>query len=131
MTGFQIVREEAAHLAKGMMPLAVVAGAVLALCGQASWRMVISLAFGTCYAWVLFVLMGRNVARSVTLPPGQAEACMRKGYALRYALTGVVILVVLKLPFFHPLAAILPLFFPKLVLLFGSAFQRKGGKTSG
>lgn len=131
MTGFEIVREEAVHLAKGMIPLAFLTGGVLVLCGHASWRMVISLAFGTCYAWALFVLMGRNVARSVILPPGQAEACMRKGYALRYALTGAVILAVLKLPFFHPLAAILPLFFPKLVLLFGSAFQRKGGKTSG
>lgn len=131
MKDYEIVREEAARLKRGMVLLAVLTGIVLALCGQASWRVAISVALGTCYAWALFVLMGRNVVRSVALPPGQAEACMRKGYMLRYVLTGAVILAVLKLPFFHPLAAILPLFFPKLVLLFGGKFQKKGGKTSG
>lgn len=128
MTGKEIVREEAGRLARGMLALMLVSGGVLVLCGQGSVRMAVSLLIGTAFALALFVMMASNAARSVIFSPAQAGGFMRRGYALRYLLVGVYVVCAVKLPYFHPLAAILPLFFPKVILLTHSIFPKKGGK---
>lgn len=128
MISNEIVKEELQKLARGILPMMLLTGGILVLCGQASVRMLWSLLLGSAYALTLFALMGSNVARSVLLPPGKAEASLQRGYVFRYCLTGAFIIFMLKHPLFHPWAAILPLFFPKLVLLAGSIFQKKGGK---
>lgn len=127
MTGNEIVREEAGRLARGMLALMLISGGLLTLCGQGSVRMAVSLVVGTAFTLALFVLMASNVARSVGLLPERAEAYVRRGYAVRYLLAGAFVVFVIKTPYFQPLAAILPFFFPKAVLLTRSIFQRKGG----
>jgi hypothetical protein len=80
-----------------------------------------------CYTLVWFQMVGRNAVKATLFPPAQGTRIARRGYVLRYFLTGAFAVLAIKVPFIQPLAALLPLFFPKLILLCSSVFQRKGG----
>ena len=75
-------------------------------------------------------MIGRSAAKAVLFPPAQGTRIVRRGYFFRYLLTGAAVFAAIKAPFLQPLAAILPLFFPKAVLLWQQArpSARKGGE---
>ncbi|MDO4269995.1 MAG: ATP synthase subunit I [Eubacteriales bacterium] len=127
MTGMEIVREEARRMLRGMVPLTLIAFGAFVLFGCAPLRAAVSLLLGACYSLLLFRMIGRSAVKAVLFPPEQGTRIVRRGYVFRYALTGVMIVLAIKAPFIHPLAAVLPLFFPKFILLWSSVFQRKGG----
>lgn len=127
MTTEQIVREEAKNLAKGMLPLFFLTLIGLLVCGQRSVGTMVSLVGGTAYSFGLFLMIGANAAKAVLYPAEQAVVIVRKGYALRYCITGALLVMVFNCPFFNPVAAVLPLFYPKIVLLANSIFPKKGG----
>lgn len=122
-----IVREESTRMLRGMIPLTLIAFGAFVLCGSDPLRAGISLLAGSCYALLLFHMIGRSAAKAVLFPPAQGIRIVRRGYLLRYVLTGVLVFAAIKVPFLHTLAAILPLFFPRLVLLWQNVVQRKGG----
>lgn len=124
----QVVRQEAVRLARGLIALMLVVGGLLVLAGQGSVQMVASLLAGTLFAWVLFVVMACNVAKSIMQPPARAAGYIRRGYAFRYIVTGIYVFFAMTLPVAHTFAAVLPLFFPKILLLTHSIFSKKGGK---
>ena len=105
-TGMQIVREETRRMLRGMAPLTLIAFGVFVLAGCDPVQAGVSL--------LLF-------------PPAQGIRIVRRGYFFRYVLTGVMVFAAIKTPFIQPLAAILPLFFPKVILLWSAAVQKKGG----
>ena len=127
MTGMQIAREETRRMARGIAPLTLIAFGVFVLAGCDPLRAGVSLLFGAAYAILLFGMIGRSAAKAVLFPEAQATRIVRRGYLLRYVLTGVMVFAAIKAPFIHPLAAVLPLFFPKIVLLWYNVVQRKGG----
>ena len=130
MKGYEIVREETARLARGMAPLTLIAFGILLLAGFEPLRTGLSLLAGTAYSLLLFAMIGRSAARAVLFPPAQGTRIVRRGYFFRYLLTGAAVFAAIKAPFLQPLAAILPLFFPKAVLLWQQArpSARKGGE---
>ena len=135
LKGYEIVREETARLARGMAPLALIAFGILLLAGFEPLRTGVSLLAGTAYSILLFAMIGRSAARAVLFPPAQGTRIVRRGYFFRYLLTGAAVFAAIRLPQLPPLAAILPLFFPKLifpkaVLLWQQArpSARKGGE---
>ena len=127
MTGKQIVREESARMLRGIVPLTLIAFGIFVLAGCEAWRAGVSLLLGACYSLLLFRMIGNNVAKAALFPPEQATRIVRRGYFFRYVLTGLAVFAAIKAPFIHPLAAVLPLFFPKIVLLWHNVVQRKGG----
>lgn len=127
MTAKEIIRQEAVRLAKGVLALSVAAFGVFLLLGYGSLRTAWSLAAGAAFSLVLFLLIGRSAARAVLFPPEQGTRIVRKGYVLRYLLAGLYVILALKAPFLQPAAAIVPLFFPRIVLLLGSISPKKGG----
>lgn len=127
MTGKQIAREEWARMARGMAPLALIAFGIFVLAGCDVGRAGVSLALGTAYALLLFRMIAGNVAKATLFPPERATRIVQRGYFFRYVLTGLAVFAALKAPFLHPIATVLPLFFPKAVLLWCNVVQRKGG----
>ena len=127
LKGYEIVREETGRMARGMAPLALIAFGVLVLAGFDPVRVGVSLLLGTAYSVFLFAMIGRSAAKAVLFPPAQGTRIVRRGYFFRYLLTGAAVFAA---PFLQPLAAILPLFFPKAVLLWQQArpSARKGGE---
>lgn len=127
MTGMEIVREETQRMLRGFVPLTLVAFGVFLLAGSDPARAAVSLLFGACYSLLLFRMIGRSAAKAALFPPAQGTRIVRRGYFFRYILTGVMVVLAIKAPFIHPIAAVLPLFFPKIILLWSSISQRKGG----
>lgn len=117
---YEIVREETARLARGMAPLVLIAFGILLLAGFEPLRTGVSLLAGTAYSILLFVMIGRSAARAVLFPPA-------------HLLTGAAVFAAIRLPQLQPLAAILPLFFPKVILLWQQVrpSARKGGEENG
>lgn len=127
MTGQEIVRQETRRIARGMVPFTLLTFGLLVLCGVPPVRAAVSLLAGTGYSLFLFYLIGKNAAKAVLFPPAQGTKIVRRGYAFRYLLTALVLVLAIKLPFFYPLAVALPLFFPKLILIWSNFTQKKGG----
>lgn len=127
MTGMQIVREETRRMLRGFAPLTLIAFGALLLAGCDPLRAGVSLLLGAAYALLLFRMLAASAARAALFPPAQAVRRVRTGYLFRYVLTGIMVFVAIKAPFIHPLAAVLPLFFPKVILLWCNVVQRKGG----
>ena len=130
LKGYEIVREETRRMVRGMAPLALIAFGVLVLAGFDPVRVGVSLLLGTAYSVFLFAMIGRSAAKAVLFPPAQGTRIVRRGYFFRYLLTGAAVFAAIKARFLQPLAAILPLFFPKAVLLWQQArpSARKGGE---
>ena len=126
-TGMQIVREETRRMLRGMAPLTLIAFGVFVLAGCDAVRAGVSLLLGACYSLLLFRMIGKSAAKAALFPPAQGIRIVRRGYFFRYVLTGVAVFAAIKAPFIQPLAAILPLFFPKVILLWSAAVQKKGG----
>lgn len=128
MTGMEIVRQEAARLWRGMIPATLIAFGVFALLGYGGVKTAVSMLLGAVYAMLLFSMMGRSAVKALLFPPAQGSKLMRRGYATRYVLTGCMVMLALHAPWMNPAAAILPLFFPKIILLATSIFARKEDK---
>lgn len=127
MTGIEIVREEWTRMLRGTLPLTLIAYGVFALAGSGGVPTVAGLLLGAVYSLFLFWMIAKNAAKAMLFPPEQGTKVVRRGYVFRYVLTGVLIMLAIKAPFINPLAAVVPLFFPKIVLLLSSLYQRKGG----
>lgn len=127
MTSGEIIIQEAKRLLLGMVPLMLVAGGFFLLAGYGDLRTLGSLLGGTAYSFCLFLMIGANASKALLYPPAQAIKLVRRGYMFRYMLTGVLVVLAFKLPFINAAAAILPIFFPKLILLVNSIFRKKGG----
>lgn len=127
MNGMEIVRQEAGRLTRGMVPLLLIAFGALTLFGYGGVRTAVSLLLGAAYAMGLFWMIGKNAVKAVHFPPETGKRIVQRGFLIRYVLTGAVVFLAIKSPFLNPLAAVLPLFFPKIILLTSSVFQKKGG----
>jgi hypothetical protein len=114
-------------MARGYIPLVLIAFGIFVLCGVDPVRVGVSLLLGACYSLLWFQMIGRNAVKASLYPPAQGTRIVRRGYVFRYLLTGTLAVLAIKAPFIHPIAALLPLFFPRLILLCSSIFQRKGG----
>ena len=125
MTGTKIVREETKRMARCMAPLTVIAFGMLVLAGFAPIQIGFSLLLGACYSVILFWMIGRSAAKAVLFSPDYGTRIVRLGYVFRYVLTGVLVAAAIKAPVIQPFAAILPLFFPKGILLWQATIHRK------
>ncbi len=125
MNGMDIARQETRKIARGMPPLCLIAFGAMVICGFSPVRTAVSLIAGAAYSVLLFGMIGRCAAKAVLFPPAQGTKIVRRGYAFRYLLTGFVLVLAIKLPFFYPLAVAVPLFFPKILIIFNNV--KKGG----
>lgn len=127
MKGMEIVWQEAAHILRGVVPLTLITFGIFALLGYGGWQTALSLVLGAAYTMLLFIMIGKNAVKATYFTPEGATKRVHGGYMFRYVLTGVLVILAIKIPFINPLAAVAPLFFPKLVLIFSGIFCRKGG----
>ena len=128
MDAFEVVREETRRMARGCIPLALLAYAAFALAGYYHWGVALSLVLGTAYTLFNFNLMARTAVRAALLgDPARAQRLQSSRYLMRYALTGLLLVGAVKFPPLNAVAVAIPLFFPKIILIASGIFQRKGG----
>ncbi len=110
-----------------MMVLNTLLTAVLLLFGHGLPQVLAGMALGNGAAVLNFLFTGAAAEEAVLLEPKLAQRRMASSYFKRMLLLAAVLAAGFTLPVFDPLAAVLPLFFPKLALTIGTIFFGKGG----
>lgn len=111
------VRTETRRVALGVAGLCAAMLAVFALLGRFDWTVLAGAALGGGYAVLNFFWLGCSVQRAVDCTdPGRAAGLIRLSYGLRLLATGLVGIAGVSLPWFHPVAVIAPLLFPRVTI---------------
>jgi hypothetical protein len=71
--------------------------------------------------------LGLSVQIAADSKPNKAQGALGLSYAVRFLLTGIVVYIGIKLPVFNYVAVVIPLVFPRIVIL-GIHLIRRGKK---
>lgn len=74
-----------------------------------------------------FFFMALTVQKALEKEEGDAKNHMKLSQSIRFLFLAVVLVIGLSLPCFHSLAVVIPVFFPRIAILFRSLFNRKEG----
>lgn len=142
------VKQYTAFIAGGVILLTAVMLAVFAVLGKLDITVVLGALWGVCFSVLNFFLMGLAVQAATEMPvapnaaddqeedgeqkkqplPDDAKRVKRKiqtSYMLRMAMLVAAAVVALIAPCFHTVAAVLPLLFPRIVILFQGFLNKK------
>lgn len=126
---FPIAREQTLRMVRGCVPLAFITYGVFALLGHYGVSTLLGLIPGTAFTIWNFHSMAVTAERWTQIgDAARAQKAMLRSYIIRYMLTAVLIVGAVLLEPVNPIAAAIPLFYPKLILLASSISQKKGGK---
>ncbi|NLK70610.1 MAG: hypothetical protein GX286_04135 [Clostridiales bacterium] len=87
----------------------------------------IGLLLGTAVMLLNMLLLGMFIERTLTVSKKGAQITMTTGYFLRLLIVGTFFFVSVKIDLIHPLGAMIPLFYPKLIYTGGAILKYKGG----
>ena len=110
------VVRETRYIAGVAMILSVVMEAVFLIIGMWSYKVLLGNIFGGTVAVVNFLLMGITVQKAVQKDEKDAAALMKLSQTLRNLMLLIAAALALALPFINPIAAIIPLFFPRIAI---------------
>ena len=151
----QAVRQETLRIAIGVAVLTVLMIGVFLIIGRFSLPMLLSALLGAAFAignffWMAMSVQGAvNRMDGVQLPPKteeeeaaeaedpkaakeltpegkQIRGSIQRSYLVRMALLAGLAVLVISVPFFDPIAALVPLLFPRIVISLGNIFPNKG-----
>ena len=148
----QAVKTETKKIGMGVAGLTAVMLLVFLVLGKMDYRVVLGALLGACAATGNFFIMALSVQRAAEKMNGvnaaadpeeadpeseeeklleerkkQAKRSMQLSYYGRLLLTALAALAAIYIPCFYPLAALLPLLFPRIVIFLLHVFQGKKG----
>lgn len=109
------VLKETKHIAIGLLIADCIMCVVFALLKKFNYTVVLGALLGSAFAIGNFFLLGLALQKALELGDGAAKY-MHASYTRRMLLFVVCIAVGVLVRCFHPVAVILPLFFPRLVI---------------
>ncbi len=109
------VIQETLHIALGVVIADVIMCAIFALAGHFDYTVVLGALLGTAFAVSNFFLLGLTVQKAVEKGE-DVKRFMHASYAGRMLLYVACIVLGVLIDCFHPLAAIIPLFMPQIVI---------------
>lgn len=125
----QAVKTETMHISVGVASMSVIMLIVFAVTGHFDYTVLLGTLLGGGFACLNFFLMAMAVQRSVSQgDPERARKITQSSYTKRLLLLVAVLIVGIKVPYFHWVATIVPLFFPRITIFIMTLpiFQRKG-----
>lgn len=87
----------------------------------------IGLLLGTLVMLLNMLLLGLFIKRVLTGSKKNAQFTMITGYLFRLLIVGILFFASVKIDFIHPLGAMIPLFYPKIIYMSGAIFKHKRG----
>lgn len=123
------VKLETKHIAIGEVSMTLIMLIVFLCLGKFDYTVVLGSLLGGGYAVLNFFLMAMSVQRSVHKEtPEQAKLVVQNSYTKRLLVLVVVVIIGIKVPYFHWVAVVLPQFFPRITIFIKTLpiFQRKG-----
>ena len=145
-----VVRQETAKIAAGVGVLSALMVAVYLIIGRFDVTVLLGALLGTAFAILNFFLMALSVQHATDSMDGvqgapvqepaegeepikhelspeatRAGRSMQRSYLLRMAMLAAMAVLALQVPAFDPVAALVPLLFPRIVILLRSMFEKK------
>ena len=137
------VKQETAWIAGGVLILTGILVLIFVILGKFDYTVALGAVYGAAIAVLNFFLLGMTVQKAAEEKEdgeneGEAKAeepenphlkeakkKMQLSYYGRMLMTMVAAALVLVLPIFHPIAALLPLLFPRIVIFIRGMIQGK------
>lgn len=91
---------------------------IFALAGYFSLPVVLGALLGCSFVSLNFLFLAYTVAKNVEKDPENAQKKVSATYTLRLILVGAMVIVAIKFDIFNWLAAIIPLFYQRFVIMF-------------
>ncbi|NLP26597.1 MAG: hypothetical protein GX365_04540 [Clostridiales bacterium] len=87
----------------------------------------LGLLLGTLVMLLNMFLLGMFIERVITGSKKKAQFIMISGYLFRLLIVGILFFTSIKTDFIHPLGAMIPLFYPKIIYTGGAILKHKRG----
>ncbi|MBR5513854.1 MAG: ATP synthase subunit I [Ruminococcus sp.] len=110
------VVRETRYIAGVVIILSVIMEAVFLIIGMWSYKVLLGNILGGTVAVVNFLLMGITVQKAVQKDEKDAATLMKLSQTLRNMMLLIAAVLAIALPFINPVAAIIPLFFPRIAI---------------
>lgn len=123
------VKKETAYIAGWSLLLSVVMELVFWAVGAMDYTVPLGNLLGVTASLLNFFLMGLTIQSAVGLEEKAASAKLKLSQLLRMLMVLVLAVLGLVLPCFHPVAVLVPFFFPRIAISFRPLFDRKDDKT--
>ncbi len=110
------VRLETGYIVAGTLILSVFMEAVFLVIGQWDYTVLLGNLLGGGAAVLNFFLMGLTVQKAVLMNEKDAALKMKSSQSMRTLMLFVVALLGIQVPWFHFVAVLIPLFFPRITI---------------
>ncbi|MFI3114807.1 MAG: hypothetical protein R3Y12_01530 [Clostridia bacterium] len=100
--------------------LAFITFALFAFNGYGSIGVFITIIMSVLYNFVNFFMLGSAISLALTKSPSGAQMYMAMQFFIRYIITGSLVYYSIILPSINALAFVIPLFYPKVILVLRS-----------
>lgn len=121
------IKKELLNMAIGIIILTILMLVAFSLLGYLDIAVIYGALLGSGFAFLNFTLLGLSVQIAADSKPNKAQGALGLSYAVRFLLTGIVVYIGIKLPVFNYVAVVIPLVFPRIVIL-GIHLIRRGKK---
>lgn len=112
----ETVMRETRYIAGVTIILSVIMEAVFLIIGKWDYTVLLGNIFGGAVAVVNFLLMGITVQKAVLKDEKEAATLMKLSQTLRNMMLLITCVVAIAVPFMNGVAAVIPLFFPRIAI---------------
>ena len=120
-----VVLKETAYIGAWALILSAVMQAVFLAIGKWDYTVLLGNALGAGFAVLNFFLMAVTVQIAVAKEEKEARQTVKTSQSLRMLMLMLMLLLALLVPCFNPIAAAIPLLFPRIAIVFRQLFDRK------
>ncbi|MBE6613303.1 MAG: hypothetical protein E7632_12515 [Ruminococcaceae bacterium] len=117
-----VVRRETLYIAVWVIILSVLMEAVFLILGAWNVNVLFGNLLGGAAAVLNFFLMGLTVQKALTKTEKEAKDLVRLSQTLRMLMLFVVAMIACLVPVFNLVAALVPLLFPRIAIMFRTLF---------
>lgn len=125
------VRQETVYIAAGTLILSALMQAVFLIIGKWDYTVLLGNILGAIGAVMNFFLMGLTVQSAVSKDANEAKQKMKASQALRTLFLLIIALLGGILPCFQIFAVLIPLFFPRITIMFRCVSLKKSQDGGG
>ena len=125
------VKKETRLIALWTALLTLLMEAVFLILGKWDWTVLFGGLLGACAAVLNFFLMGLGIQKALGQEAKDAKNLIRLSQSLRLLMLGLVVVLAFVVQVFNPVATVIPLFFPRVAILFRPLYDPEFKKGTG
>ncbi len=119
------VLKETLYISAWVLILSVLTQAIFLIIGQWDYKVLLGNLLSGSVAILNFFLMGLTVQSAVTKEEKEARSAIKLSQLYRFLFVVIVVIIGIVAPCFSNWTVIIPIFFPRVALLFRPLFDKK------